>query len=334
MQNKIYINQDFFTQVDLTPFYTLQGQSKRGYSGNGKVKGEFIPQKFDDFIGQEDSKEIAHTIIKGVKLNEYLHFMIDSKPGMGKTSMCNLIAKELNAEFIYTIGKQIENDEDISNIVNRINNSEKEVVLFIDELDTMEPKVLKIFNSIVQSFKYNDVDIKPFLFASATINKDEIINSNPDMLNRIHIHMRFENYSQEEMIKILQINCKEQYPNYKVVEEVLQKISLNCKYNPRIGLSLLKQYIIVQDVDKVFKNNGIIKDGLTKKDILILQVLAKATKPRGANVVASGAGLKEKEYCRIYEPYLYEYGYIDRVPSRIILDKGREILSKIGGIKL
>jgi len=335
MQNKIYINQDFFTQVDLTPYYTLQGQSKQGYKGKIPPQFEYRPQNFTEFIGQESAKTKAQTIIKGAKMGYFLHFLIDGRQGGGKTSLCQLVAKDLQADFIYTIGKQVDNDEDIQEIVEKINNSEKEFTVFmLDEVDGCDSKVLKQFNSIIESFQYKNEYIKPFLFCAATINKDVLQDNNPDLLDRIHEHIRFSGYMQDDIKKILILNANILYKNFKFNEYVIEKISLNCKYNPRRALSLLKQFVIEQDVDKVLQSADIIFEGLTKLDIKILQTLNNAPRAMGVNALASAVGLKPKEYQSMYEPFLVEYGYINRIPSRVIGVKGKETISKIGGIKL
>jgi len=61
----------------------------------------------------------------------------------------------------------------------------------------------------------------------------------------------------------------------------------------------------------------------------LLEILSKAKRPMGANALAMKLGMGQKEYEREYEPFLVEYGYVDRVPSRIITDKGRKFLEKI-----
>jgi len=79
----------------------------------------------------------------------------------------------------------------------------------------------------------------------------------------------------------------------------------------------------------VLKNSKIIKDGLTLIDIELLTILSRATRPMGANALAMAGKLSQNEYIREFEPFLVEYGYINRVPSRIITDKGRKLLKEI-----
>ena len=79
----------------------------------------------------------------------------------------------------------------------------------------------------------------------------------------------------------------------------------------------------------VLNNCNIIKDGLTKVDIKILNALNTATRAMGCNALAQRVGLSQKEYVTEYEPFLVEFGYINRVPSRVITEKGKLFLQEI-----
>ena len=106
-------------------------------------------------------------------------------------------------------------------------------------------------------------------------------------------------------------------------------ISKSCKFCPRISISLLEDFIVEQNIEKVLRNRRIVKDGLTEVDIKILQVLNQATRAMGCNATALRAGLNQKQYTMEFEPYLYEMGYINRVPSRVISEKGKQFLKEL-----
>ena len=106
-------------------------------------------------------------------------------------------------------------------------------------------------------------------------------------------------------------------------------ISQNCKFNPRTAIALLEEYIVEQNIQSVIHNCDIIKDGLTRVDVKILEVLNVCTKPLGANALSQRCGISQKEYEREFEPYLCEYEYLTRVPSRVITEKGKELLNEI-----
>jgi Holliday junction resolvasome RuvABC ATP-dependent DNA helicase subunit len=296
------------------------------YKGEKIKKFEFRPQTWEQFIGQTEAKERAKTIIKKAKNGMKAHFLVDGIKGHGKTTYVELVAKTLNAHIIKRIGKQIDEDG-LLDIINEINTSTSEfVMLFIDELDSMDWKVIKILNPIIESFEIVGKRIKPFIFAGATINKHILIKNNPDTLDRIPLHIKFSRYTAGEVGIILNQYYQQLYGYKKIDADILRILSTNCKFNPRTAIGLLEEYIVENNINKVLKNCHIVKDGLTNIDIKLLQTLNNATRPMGANALAMKVGLSQNEYLREYEPFLVEYDYINRVPSRIITEKGKEIL--------
>lgn len=292
---------------------------------------EFRPKSFDEFIGQEKAKEDARTLIKQAKRGMKAHFFMTCRPGMGKTTFVNLFGNELNATVFETTGSAI-NEDNIVDMFKKIHDSKTENnILFIDEIDSCSQDLIKSLNTAIEQFKLGGKALRPFIFAGATINKDKLIIKNPDFLDRISTHIRFIPYTKENIEKIIKQVKKNLYPDEKVEQNVYEIISKNCKYNPRIALGLLDKFIVEQDINKVLSNRQIVKDGLTIFDIKILKVLNNSPKAIGANNLALQCGLNEKEYTREYEPYLQEYNYIKRIPSRIIAEKGKNILDKLKG---
>jgi len=143
-------------------------------------------------------------------------------------------------------------------------------------------------------------------------------------------HIKFAKYNAEELMQILVQYHKQLYSDVSIAPEQLIQISQNCKFNPRTSISLLEEFVVEQDIAKVLKNNGIVKDGLTNIDMKILDALSQV-KRMGSNALAVKVGMGEKEYLVEYEPFLVEYGYINRVPNRIIAPKGLEILRQLKG---
>ena len=309
---------------------TLDTARLKPYVGEIPRKFEFRPQTFKQFIGQEEAKERAKTILKKIRMGLRSHFLVDGIKGHGKTTYVKLIQKELGGKLIQHIGRQI-NEDNIIDILNEINSSEsKHVIWFVDELDSMPTKAIKILNPIIEEFMLAGKKIKPFVFAGATINKHELIKNNPDTLDRMSFHIKFAKYNAEELMQILVQYHKQLYSDVSIAPEQLIQISQNCKFNPRTSISLLEEFVVEQDIAKVLKNNGIVKDGLTNIDMKILDALSQV-KRMGSNALAVKVGMGEKEYLVEYEPFLVEYGYINRVPNRIIAPKGLEILRQLKG---
>ena len=300
------------------------------YTGEIPRKFEFRPQTFTQFIGQEEAKERAKTILKKIKMGLRSHFLVDGIKGHGKTTFVKLIQKQLGGKLIQHIGRQITEDN-IIDILNDITSStEEHVIWFVDELDSMPTKAIKILNPIIEEFMLGGKKIKPFIFAGATINKHELIKNNPDTLDRMSFHIKFAKYNAEELMRILQQYHKQLYSDVEVNAEQLAIISQNCKYNPRTSIGLLEELVVERDIVKVLRNNNIVKDGLTATDIKILEVLSQV-KRMGANALATKIGMGEKEYTTEFEPFLCEYGYINRIPNRVIAEKGLEVLRQIKG---
>jgi Holliday junction resolvasome RuvABC ATP-dependent DNA helicase subunit len=301
------------------------------YKGEEIKKFEFRPQVWEQFIGQKEGKNRAKTIVKKANRKIRCHFLVDGIKGHGKTTFVELFAKDLGAKLIQRVGKQVDEDE-LLNIINEINTSkEKYVIFFIDEMETMDWKVIKVLNPIIEQFKIAGKKIKPFIFAGATINKHILITNNPDTLDRIppSHHIKFARYNAKEIGTIVKQYYQQLYPNEKIPQEVIDIISKNCKFNPRTSISLLEDYIVEQDIKQVLNNSKIIKDGLNEIDIDILKVLNNTTRAMGANALAMRVKLSQKEYITEFEPFLVEYGYINRVPSRVITEKGKELLGRL-----
>ena len=287
---------------------------------------KFSPKYLSQYVGQKEAKNIIKVIIEKIKNNIPSHLIIDGIQGHGKTTLIRILSNEIDAELIETIGSQLDPDN-IPFYLARINLSKKHPIFFIDEIDTMKPRYIKLLNPIIEYFQINSKKIRPFTFACATINKAFLLQKTPDFLDRIPHHIKLERYTDLEIQTILY-----QYINQiqqKVDEEIIRIISQNCKFNPRRSISLLEDYFIIKDINQVLTNHHIIKNGLTKKDIEILEFLNTLSKPIGSNALAMKVKLTEKEYIIEYEPYLVEMGYINRIPSRIITDKGRHLLEEI-----
>ena len=299
------------------------------YTGEEIKNFSWSPQNFEQFVGQEDANDQAKIVIKKMERGIRCHVILSAIQGHGKSTFVRLLANNLNARLIERVGKEI-NEDTLIDVINEINTCpEKRVVFFLDEIDTTEWKVLKLLNPILQDFKISGKKVKPFLFCSATINKDLLLKTVPDLIDRIPHAIQFTRYSAEELMIILKQYKKELYSNEKVEEEVLNKIALNSKYNPRLAIGILEDFIVTQDINKTLKSRRIIKNGITEIDLSVLKILSQAKRAMGANALSQRIGMTQNQYVREIEPYLCEFGYIARIPSRVITDFGRIFLKEL-----
>jgi len=300
------------------------------YKGEGLKKFEFRPTNFSEFISQEQAKLQAKTIIKKVARGMKGHLFLSARQGMGKTTFIGLLANELKAKLITRVGKMMDEPEEIINVINEINTSkEKNVIFFIDEIEGVDKKTIKLLNPIIEQFEIAGKKIKPFIFAGATIVKDIIQKNNPDFLDRIGHHLFFTDYNNNDITKILKQYTKQLYANDNVSEKILEIIGNSCKFCPRIAISLLDDFIVEQDINKVLTNRRIYKGGLTEIDIKVLSVLNKATRAMGANALSQKVGISQNQYLLEFEPFLSAYGFVDRTPSRVLGEEGKKFLEEI-----
>lgn len=297
--------------------------------GSGEIKKfEFRPQTWEQFIGQKNAKARVPVIIEFFKRGMPSHVALTGLQGHGKTSYIQLLAKTMEAHFIPRIGNTV-TLETLPEILNEINASTKPCVFFVDEIDTMETEMIKLLNPVVEEFKISDKKINPFIFACATINQDRIAEKNPDFLNRLQHKIDFVRYTVEELMLIAKQVHDQLYQDAPVTPEQLHTLALNCKYNPRNIINLLRYLVVDGNITHVLEINEIIKDGLTITDAKILEYLASSKKAIGSNAIAIKCGMRQRRYEVEWEPFLFEFGYLNRTPSRVITDKGREFLASI-----
>jgi len=314
------------SQIDISRIKEYKGQSIK--------KFEFRPYDFNTFIGQQEAKERTKIAIRKIQRGLRGHIFIDGRQGVGKTTFVNILAKMLNAHLITRVGRQIDPDE-LTNIINEINTCpEQNVIFFLDEMDSTDRKVIKILNPVIEEFTISGKKIKPFIFCGASIQKSILLHNNPDTMDRIQIHLKFERYTIEELKQIIKQYINQLFPEEIISEENIDIIARNSKFTPRIAISLAEELVIVENISKVLHNWKIVKNGLTELDIRVLQTLSELKRPIGANALAQRCKLTELEYSREIEPFLCEEGYILRMPSRILGEKGLQILKELKDEKL
>ena len=290
---------------------------------------DYRPQTLSSFVGQDLAKRKLKLAFKRIRAAERTHIFLDAIRGHGKSTLARIIAKELSADLIELTGAMITDLEVLYKIITTINTNRKLTVLFIDELDSLKREYFKFLNPILEEFKIATVPVRPFVFIGASILKHELLDKCPDTMDRIDVQIKFVRYTQENIATILKANQKKLYKDIQIPEDIYYKIADNCKYNPRVSLAMLKDYVYAQDLQTVLANNRIIKKGLNDLDIKLLQVLSKQ-KSVGAGALAQTVGLSMKEYTIEFEPYLVEFGYIARASrGRMITEKGVELLNSL-----
>ncbi len=278
-------------------------------------------QKLNDFIGKKQIKENLFTFINSSKKNKKIldHILIFGQPGMGKTTIAKLIAKELNTRIKIIQGPEVQKKSDIINIIYFLKEGN---ILFIDEIHSMNKNCYEILYALMDDFKINikigkegnekltTLDVPKFTLIGATTLLGEI--SDP-LEDRFGITIFLNYYSNEEMIKIL---TKTIDKNTLSKNEILE-IAKRSKGTPRIGKKILKRVIDFKNHNKdlniyeIFKKLKIYEKGINENDVLYLNTISKH-KNISIKTISQILFIDEKTIERKIEPYLFKINFIEK----------------------
>ena len=309
------------------------------------------PSSWDEYIGQEKIKKNLKVFIEASKKRDEAldHILFFGPPGLGKTTIANIIATEMNTNIKTTAAPMIEKAGDLAALLTNIEEGD---ILFIDEIHRMSPAIEEILYPAMEDFRLDiiigsgpaaqtvKIDLPRFTLIGATTRAGML--SNP-LRERFGMHFRMQFYTPEELTEIVaQAAQKLEKPSQKKASVEIAKRS---RGTPRIALRLLKR---VRDFSEVANENEVTLDraryaldelgvnhlGFDEQDIQLLELLVSAkNKPMGLSTI--GAALSEDEGTieDVLEPYLIANGYIERTArGRIATQKSYEHF-KLGGSK-
>lgn len=289
--------------------------------GEGNLS--FRPKRFDEYIGQDKAKKRVLSYLEGCKKfeDQFPNTFISAPSGCGKSVFSDIIANMLEKKIISCTAGEIKSEQQL---VDKIVECESGI-LFLDESHRISAKIGTFLLPILEEYKISDKKIKPFTMIFATTHKGNLSENLSALVQRFPFQIELENYTYDQLIQIFNQFILKDYPNEKIENNILLDIAQNCRFIPRLGLALLKEYIYVRDWQEVKNNNNIVINGLTINDIKVLRYI-KEINGAGKTTLSKFLRVEPKTYDFEIEPFLMFNEFITVSNKRQLTEKGKEFL--------
>ena len=299
-----------------------------------QIEKSLRPQYLNEYIGQEKIRNNLKIYIDAAKIRKESldHVLFYGPPGLGKTTLCNIIANEMGTNLKVTSGPAIEKPGDMAAILNNLNEGD---VLFVDEIHRLNRQVEEVLYPAMEDFAIDIVigketgarsirlDLPKFTLVGATTRAGLLT---APLRDRFGVVQKLEFYTTDELKEIVMRSSM--VLGVEIDESGAVEIARRSRGTPRLANRLLKR---VRDFAQV-KYNGVInkkvadyaldildvdKLGLDNNDRMILLTIIEkfAGGPVGLNTLSAALGEDAGTLEEVYEPYLLMNGLINRTPG-------------------
>lgn len=310
--------------------------------GDEEFDSSLRPRRLEDFVGQEPLKDqLAISIAAAAGREEALdHVLLAGPPGLGKTSLAQIVAAELGVPFVQTAGPALERKADIAALLTAL---EPRAVFFVDEIHRLPRALEETFYPAMEDWslpitvgqgagaRVITLDLPPFTLIGATTRAGLLTTP---LRDRFGIQHRLEHYDTEELAKIVRRSAR--LLDVSIDDGGAAAIAQRSRGTPRVANRLLKR---VRDYVEV-RGNGVVTtaeaasaldllqvdhEGLDRLDREILRAICEkfGGGPVGLSTLAVAVGEEADTIEDVYEPYLLQRGLIERTPrGRVATKRG------------
>ena len=312
------------------------------------------PVRWNEYIGQKNIKDNLHILLTAAQERKHPpeHILFYGPPGLGKTTLAHLIAKETGAQMKVTSGPAILKVGDLASIVTNLSAGD---ILFIDEIHrlnkaieevlypAMESGTLDIIIGKGPSARTIQLDLPPFTLIAATTRIAMI--SSPLRSRFSGGVFKLEFYSDNEIAEIIKRSAK--ILDIEIHPDAIKEIAVRSRFTPRTANYHLKRCrdyaqinkttLTKEVVEKALSMLGVDIIGLTSADREILKVIIGkfGGGPVGLNTIAAALSEEQATIQEVYEPYLIQLGLLERTPrGRTATDKAYKHMGEKGAERL
>ena len=313
-------------------------EADRIISGQAKIDEDVIdrairPKLLADYVGQPQVREQMDIFIKAAKLRQDAldHLLIFGPPGLGKTTLANIVANEMGVNIRTTSGPVLEKAGDLAAM---LTNLEPHDVLFIDEIHRLSPAIEEVLYPAMEDYQLDimigegpaarsiKLDLPPFTLVGATTRAGSLTSP---LRDRFGIVQRLEFYSVEDLTSIVSRSAR--CFNLELEQQAAFEVARRSRGTPRIANRLLRRVRDYADV----RNGGVISVDVAKQALSMLDVddagfdyldrkLLSAVierfdgGPVGLDNLAAAIGEERDTIEDVLEPYLIQQGFLQRTP--------------------